>query len=153
LAERPLVREHGFVPGHRTGPVLLYDDACGLCAACVRLILRRDRRGSLRFAALRSPYAGAVLVDHPQIRGVDSVIWYEPTTRDGPERVAVRSEAVLRILGYLGGWWRLMTLIRLVPRGIRDWCYDWVARRRMRLCAPNRRHLWESPAQRERFIA
>ena len=42
-------------------PVLLYDGVCGVCNGAVRTILRFDRRGTLRFAALDSDYARDVI--------------------------------------------------------------------------------------------
>lgn len=34
-------------------PVLLYDGVCGFCNGAVQTILRFDRHGTLRFAAVR----------------------------------------------------------------------------------------------------
>ena len=33
-------------------PILLYDGTCGFCAESLQLVLRHDRRRTLRFAAL-----------------------------------------------------------------------------------------------------
>jgi predicted DCC family thiol-disulfide oxidoreductase YuxK len=45
----------------------------------------------------------------------------------------VRSEAVLRLLAYLGMPWSLGRIGGLLPVGMRDRAYDWVARRRLHL--------------------
>ncbi|HVO09767.1 MAG TPA: DCC1-like thiol-disulfide oxidoreductase family protein, partial [Vicinamibacteria bacterium] len=42
-------------------PVLFYDGGCGLCHLSVRLLLRLDRRGRLRFAPLGGEHFTAVL--------------------------------------------------------------------------------------------
>jgi predicted DCC family thiol-disulfide oxidoreductase YuxK len=47
--------------------------------------------------------------------------------------VWVRSEAFIRVGQHLGGGWRLLTAIALIPRPVRDWAYDAFARRRYRI--------------------
>ena len=56
--------------------------------------------------------------------------WVEPTEGGIGDRVFIRSEAVLRLGHYLGFPWRAVALARVMPRGLRDRLYDWVARRR-----------------------
>lgn len=161
----------GVVAGH-TEPresgagvaLLLYDGDCGFCARSVQFVLRRERRRrTLRFASLQGPYGSEVRARHPEVDGVDSIIWYEPPGGEsrpeagrGPgagrgERVLVRSDAVLAVLSYLGGGWRLLgALGRLVPRVVRDAAYDLVAHHRRRL-ASNDACLLPTAEQRVRF--
>ncbi|HEU5358149.1 MAG TPA: DUF393 domain-containing protein, partial [Gemmatimonadales bacterium] len=87
-------------------PLLLYDGDCGFCARQVRFLLRHDRRKALRFAPLGGPTARGVLERHPELAGVDSLMWVDDLG-GAQERVRVRSEAVLAVAAYLGGLWRL----------------------------------------------
>jgi len=107
-------------------PILLYDGSCGFCSASVQFVLRHDRLGTLRFAAIQSPFSERVLAQHPELRGVDSMVWVDPVKG----QVLTRSAAGLRVAAYLGGMWRLALILRIVPRTIRDWGYDLVARHR-----------------------
>src|SRR5436853_856030 len=91
--------------------VLLYDGLCGFCNKTVQMILRRDRRGAMRFAALQSAYGEAVRARHPELQNVDSVVLVE-RGRDDEERIFIRSDAALRIAAYLGGWWKLLIVFR-----------------------------------------
>lgn len=134
-----------------TAPVLLFDGACGLCVWTVRFVLRHDRRGTLRFASLEGAFGRSVLERHLSLRGVDTVVWYEPAGEGGPEQVLTRSRAVLRVLRYLGGPWRLALVARLVPRGVLDALYSLVARYRRRLF-PGDACLLPSPTDRHRFL-
>lgn len=85
----------------------------------------------MRFAPLQGSFAAGVLARHSELRAADSLILVED---DGSgERVAVRSDAALAILRYLGGAWKLALGLRIVPRALRDWCYDRFARMRHRL--------------------
>lgn len=112
-------------------PVLLYDGVCGFCNKTVQMILDRDRRGTMRFAALQSDYGRAVTERHPELRGVDSVVFVENTA--GGERVYVRSEAALKVASYLGGVWKVFLCAYVVPRPLRDYLYDLFARNRYRV--------------------
>ena len=138
------------VPGSH--PVLLYDGTCGFCAESVQLVLRHDRRKTLRFAALQGEFGAAVRARHPALEWVDSIIWVEPAGAGAPERVLVRSDAALRVAAYLGGWFTLTRLGALVPRPIRDRAYDLIARHRHRLVGAGPSCLVPSAEVRGRFL-
>ena len=110
--------------------ILLYDGTCGLCAESVRFVLRHDRRETLRFASLQSAFGQQMIARHPELHGVDSVVWVQPASAATDERIAVRSDAALRVLAYLGGWWRLLAAARVIPRPLRDAIYDFIATNR-----------------------
>lgn len=111
------------------GPVLLFDGDCGLCVALVRLLLRSDRRGSLRFAALQGAHGQAAL----RKRGLptadfDSLV-YLPEGNEGP--ALLRTDGALAVLAELGGaWGRVAAAGRRVPAPWRDAAYRAVARLR-----------------------
>lgn len=133
-------------------PVLLYDGVCGFCNGAVQTILRHDRRGSLRFAALQSDYGRAALARHPELAGVDSVVFLEASPETGRERVSVRSEAGLRVASYMGGAWKIFLLGRLLPVGVRDYLYDLFARHRYKMFGKYDTCLLPPPEVRARFI-
>jgi predicted DCC family thiol-disulfide oxidoreductase YuxK len=133
------------------GPVLYYDGECGVCTRSVELVLRHDRRRTLRFASLRGEYGAALLARHPELRGVDSMLWVEPVTGSNAERVLVRSEAVLEVVRYLGGWWRVALASRVIPRALRDAGYAWFARHRGRFGRATACRV-PTPAERSRFL-
>ena len=132
--------------------VLLYDGTCGFCAESVQLVLRHDRRRTLRFASLQGEFGARIRAGHPEIEGVDSVIWVEPATDRGAERILVRSDAALRVARYLGGWWNLALVARVLPRPVRDAGYDLIARHRHRLLGAGPHCLVPAPDVRERFL-
>ena len=117
---------------HRATPVLLYDGVCGICNAAVQTILRHDRHGTLRFAALDGDFARAVTQRHPELNGVDSLVFVDhPGQPD--ERVSVRSAATLRVVSYLGGPFRMLLAGHVIPAGLRDRLYDRFAAVRYRV--------------------
>ncbi len=134
-----------------SGPVLLFDGECGLCASGVQFMLRHDRRGAVRFAPLQGIYAALVRSRHPELNGIDSMVWVEQD-KNGNERVFVRSAAGLTAASYLGGIWRLAAVGRLIPSPVRDWAYDLMARHRHgALGSPT--CLVPAPEHRARFLA
>ena len=135
-----------------TSPILLYDGTCGFCAESVQFVLARDRKGTLRFAALDSATGRAILERHPEVRGFGSVLFVEPDYGATPERVFAHSTAALRVAAYLGGSWRLLQLARLVPSPIRDAVYRLIARHRHRLSANGPVCVIPSAQDRARFL-
>lgn len=104
--------------------IVFFDGHCGLCHGAVRFILDRDRRGRFLFAPLHSP-AARTLLGNRALQG-DSLLLLE----DG--RLYQCSTAVLRIARRLGGGWRLVSWLGVIPRPLRDAVYRFVARRRYR---------------------
>ncbi len=126
--------------------VLFYDGVCGLCDRTVRFVLRHDRRRRFRFAPLQSPYAREALARHGRdARQLDTVALLLG------EHLLEKSDAVGAILRELGGGWRLLALLRLLPRGLRDAAYDFVARHRYRWFGQYAACPLPSPELRERL--
>ena len=127
--------------------VILFDGECNLCDWSVRFVVRHDPRARFRLAALQSPVGRRLLAERGgDPRGIDSVVLIEG------ERWYARSEAALRIARGLAGPWRLLSALRIVPRPLRDWAYDAVARNRFRWFGRRDACLLPTPALRERFL-
>lgn len=126
---------------------MFFDGVCKFCNGAVQIVLKNDPRGVVHFAPLQSDYGRQFVADHPELAGIDSVIFIE---EDG--RISVRSDAILRIARRTGGWWRILLVGRLLPRGIRDWLYDAFAKRRYRLFGKHDACLMPSPETRSRFV-
>jgi len=107
--------------------IVYFDGYCGLCDRFVTFLVARDRRRALRFAPLQGQTAAGR--------------WPAMATAGGDPRTVVyeeagiayeRSTAVLKALRALGGGWRLVAFLAVIPRPLRDAAYDWVARHRFR---------------------
>jgi predicted DCC family thiol-disulfide oxidoreductase YuxK len=116
----------------------------------VQFILGRDRRGEMRFAALQSDYGRAVVERHPELRGVDSVVLVEQAA--GGERIYTRSDAALKVAAYLGGFWKIFLAAKVIPGGLRDYCYDLFARNRYRFFGKYDSCMLPPPEARSRFL-
>lgn len=107
--------------------IVLFDGVCNLCNGAVNFLIDRDPHGRFKFGALQSEAAAPLLERHGLRTGaLDSFVLIEGS------RAFRRSEAALRIAWHLGGVWRLLYPMLLVPRPLRDAAYDWIASNRYR---------------------
>jgi predicted DCC family thiol-disulfide oxidoreductase YuxK len=134
-------------------PIILYDGICGLCNRLVQFLLKRDKRGRLRFASLQSDFAAKVLrrhgIDPTDLDTLHVVENYEQSN----ERVLQRSNAILRAARELGGFWAISASVaRVLPRFLRDAVYRLVAQNRYRVFGKYDTCLLPEPNQRSRFL-
>jgi predicted DCC family thiol-disulfide oxidoreductase YuxK len=112
--------------------VILYDGVCGLCNRYVHWVLRHDRRRVFRFASLQSPAARDILARHRISADPLETVYVVRDFGQPSEQVLLKSSAALFVLSRLSGVWALAGLTRMLPRSLRDFLYDAVARRRYR---------------------
>jgi predicted DCC family thiol-disulfide oxidoreductase YuxK len=67
-------------------------------------------------------------------------------------RVFTKSTAALKIIRELDGIWPVLYALMVIPRPIRDTCYDFVARHRYRWMGKSTVCRMPTPADRERFV-
>jgi predicted DCC family thiol-disulfide oxidoreductase YuxK len=67
-------------------------------------------------------------------------------------RAYVRSDAAIRVARFLRGAWKLLGVVRIVPRSIRDYAYDVVARNRYRWFGRHDACIVPTPELQRRFI-
>ncbi|QJR13767.1 hypothetical protein DSM104440_00557 [Usitatibacter palustris] len=120
---------------------------CNLCAHSVKFILAHESAPTLRFVALQSP-AGARLMREFGFSPEDAKTFV--LVAGG--RSYVKSDAAIRVAGYLRGIWRGLAAVRILPRPVRDWAYDIVARNRYRWFGRTESCMVPTPELRARFI-
>lgn len=130
----------------REAPIIFFDGVCGLCNRFVDLMLRADKRGLFRFAPLQGETAKALLPPLPEEAHAWSVVYRD---EHGTYR---ESEAVLRVLGRLGGWWGTLAVFRCLPRALRDAVYRLIARNRYRWFGKRETCRLPTPEERARFL-
>jgi predicted DCC family thiol-disulfide oxidoreductase YuxK len=132
------------LPSHA---LVLFDGVCNLCQGTVGFLLPRDRKGTLRFASLQSETGHRESLAHGlDASALDSVVLIEGG------RAYTKSSAALRIARHLRGAWPLFTVLRIVPRFLRDPVYDWIARHRYRWFGKTESCLLPRPEWRDRFL-
>jgi len=135
-------------PRENEPSIVVFDGVCVLCSGWVRFLLRRDRRGELRFAAVQSVSGAALLERHGESAS-------DPQTLLLIEqgRCYKQTDAIRRILAKLSLRWRVVGFaIGLVPKGLRDWMYLRIARNRYGLFGLRETCLMPDAAVKERFL-
>jgi predicted DCC family thiol-disulfide oxidoreductase YuxK len=127
--------------------VLLFDGVCTLCNGLVRFVIERDPGGRFQFAPLQSEAARRLLGKAPQPQPLaDSFVLVE----DG--RLFTGSTAALRVVRGLRFPWPLAYALVAVPRPVRDWVYEVVARNRYRWFGRRDICMVPTPELRPRFL-
>ncbi len=107
--------------------IVVFDGICNLCSALVDFVAARDPRGAFTFVPMQSPRGRHLLEAHGV--SIDQVDTFLLIRNDG---ALVRSDAAIAIAAELRRPWNLLTVLRYVPRPIRDRVYSFVARNRYR---------------------
>lgn len=108
--------------------VLFFDGECALCCNSIRCLAKWDRDGLIRYASLQGNLAAEHDLyeyldgDHPSmvLRNMDC------------GQVFTQSDCVLQILRLLGGVWRMLLVVEVLPRAISNRIYQLIAENRHR---------------------
>jgi predicted DCC family thiol-disulfide oxidoreductase YuxK len=130
------------------GPVLVFDGVCVLCSHSVQFVLRHDREKRYRFATTQSASGHDLLMAH----GLDPQRPLSVLLVDNGSGYT-ESAAMLRVLGGFGGAWKVLAgCLRIIPRGVRDPAYRWVARHRYRWFGRQQTCFLPRPEDAARFL-
>jgi predicted DCC family thiol-disulfide oxidoreductase YuxK len=127
--------------------IILFDGICNLCNGLVRFIIKRDRIGRFKFASLQSD-AGHEWLKRFGIttNGFDSVVLIRE------EKYYLKSTGVLKILRDLGGIWKAFYIFIIIPRPLRDFVYDLIAKSRYRIFGKRDTCMIPTPELKDRFL-
>jgi predicted DCC family thiol-disulfide oxidoreductase YuxK len=134
-------------------PVLLYDGDCGLCNWIVRRLLAADRAGRLHYAALQGAAGQAYLKAHGlPTADFDSLVFVPDWNRAAAQPPLLRTDGALAAARVVGGGWRAVAWIQIVPQWLRDFGYLLVARSRYALFGKYRPRPLPNPEWVRRFL-
>lgn len=108
--------------------VILYDGSCGFCSSVAAFVAKRDSKKKFTFITLQSD-VGRVLLRVAKLPESykESLVYI----RDG--KPFVKSTAAMMVGRDMGGLWILLSGLMIVPKFIRDYVYDIIARSRHKL--------------------
>lgn len=134
---------------HEEHAIVLVDGVCHFCQGATKYIIARDPKGYFHFGSLQSDEGQRLLraggIEPGQL---DTVVLIE----DGV--YYTKSTAALRIAKRLRFPYPLVNVFVLIPRGLRDIVYNWVARNRYRWFGKHDEDQCQipSPEIRQRFL-
>jgi len=110
----------------RNKKIVLFDGVCNLCDNAVNKIIKADDTDQFRFVSLDSDKGKEILnyigIDRAKI---DSIVLYEPGIA-----YYIKSKAAFQIASKLGGFYSLVNIFSVLPTGITDKMYDYIAKNR-----------------------
>ena len=126
IQNKTIFREYNLTT--MTSQVVFFDGFCNLCNASVRFIIRNDPEGVFAFSSLTSDYSLKILKNADRFNyPANSILLFDE------DRVFDKSTAVLRISRKLKGIWPLFYVLIVVPKPIRDYFYDLLAKHRYKI--------------------
>lgn len=105
--------------------IIVFDGYCVLCNKTVKFLIKIDKRKELLFTTLTSKLGQEIAGEIPP--GKESIVFVEE------EQKFTKSDAVLRVLQAVGMPWSLLTILRIVPKFIRDSIYMLIANNRYKI--------------------
>ncbi len=108
--------------------ILFFDGYCVICNRLVDWLMKNEKDSRLYLASLQGETAKKMIPEYVNESGDFSTVIY---WRAGV--VLKRSDAIIYALYDRGRWWKVFKLVLFIPRVIRDFCYNFVARNRYRL--------------------
>ena len=109
------------------GDVVIFDGFCNLCSHSVQFILRHEARPKILFASLQSNPGTRLLRQFNFNPGEAKTF-----VLISGGKAYVKSTAAIRLARQFRGAWKLFVAVWIIPRPIRDYLYDVVARNRYR---------------------
>ena len=106
-------------------PIILFDGVCNFCNYWVKFAIRHDKKSKLLFSPLQGETAATLLKEfNINPTELSSVILVD----NG--KAYTQSSAALRICKHLDGGWKVFYGLMIIPKFIRDFLYNIVARNR-----------------------
>jgi predicted DCC family thiol-disulfide oxidoreductase YuxK len=110
-------------------------------------VIKRDKKKKFKFASLQSQSARELLhasgLQHEELR---SFIFIDH------EKIYYRSSATLHVLAYLPAPWKFLYCLIIIPKFIRDWVYDIIAKNRYKWFGKKEACWIPNPELAERFL-
>lgn len=133
--------------------VILFDGVCNFCNYWVNFIIERDKNDLFRFAALQSEAGQELLKKFKLSRTDPSSFYYAGTSFDtfiliDGEIHYTKSTAALMIAGKLKSVVKLVYPFIFLPKPIRDFFYDLIAKNRYKFFG--KREVCRIPTEKER---
>lgn len=126
-------------------PLFVFDHVCVLCSGGAALLMKLKRAGNVNFTSAQGPL-GSALYRH---YGIEMDETYLLVT--GGEAFA-RDAGYFRLAQVMGGPWRSMSVLRIVPAPLRRRAYDLIARNRYAWFGKTEACALLTPDQRERLL-
>lgn len=107
--------------------IIFFDGVCNLCSSSVQFVIKHDKKNHFKFSSLQSSYAKNTFEKHPEIdlTKLQSII-----LKTNNNQLYTESTAILKIAAKLRFPINTLVVFIVIPKKIRDWIYQLIAKRR-----------------------
>lgn len=128
-------------------PIILFDGVCNFCNRTVNVIIEHDKAVKFQFAASQTQ-AGINILQKFRLdqKASASVILIDN------DKVYTKTDAVIQIAQQLSGWPRLFIGLKFIPKFLRDFGYDLIAKNRYALFGKRTTCRIPEASERHRFL-
>ena len=127
--------------------IILFDGVCNLCNGFVNFLIPRDKENRFQFGSLQSDKVKELLKQyHYSADDISTVLLLEN------RQLYSQSTAVLRNARKMNGAWPLRYGFMIIPRPIRDFLYNLIARNRYSLFGKKDSCMMPTPEWSAKFI-
>lgn len=128
--------------------IILFDGVCNLCNDSVLKVIKYDKKNVFLFTALQSEAGEKILKELAiDTSKIDSIVLFDPE-----KGYYVKSSAALRIMNEFSGFWKLMQIFRILPAGLNNIVYDWIARNRYKWFGKKESCMIPTPELKAKFL-
>jgi len=127
-------------------PIIFFDGICNLCNASVQFVIKRDKKKQFLFASLQSDVAKNILLQKKYEINLDTIVLLKK------DHIYQKSDAALMILKELGFPYNLFYGFKIIPKFIRDFVYDVIAKYRYQWFGKRATCMVPTKENKERFI-
>ncbi|MEA5459090.1 thiol-disulfide oxidoreductase DCC family protein [Arcicella sp. LKC2W] len=127
--------------------IILFDGVCNFCNASINFIIDHDPEKHFKFAPLQSDFGQKILGQfNKNTEDFDSVILLKNN------QLYQKSEAALEITKHLSGFWKYLTIFRILPTFVLNFFYDIIATNRYLIFGKSDSCRMPTPDLKERFL-
>ncbi|MGB0431360.1 MAG: thiol-disulfide oxidoreductase DCC family protein [Bacteroidia bacterium] len=130
-----------------TKPIVFFDGVCGLCNRFIDFLLKLDnKRDALNVAALQGTTAKKYIpID--TLENLNTVV----ILING--QLYYKSTGVLKLCSFLPWYYRWLKVFLILPKGFRDYVYDWVSKNRYKWFGKKETCRLPTPEERAKFMS
>lgn len=105
--------------------IVLFDGVCNLCNSSVQFLIEHNAKKTLQFSSLQSNFGQQFLKERNlALTDFESIYYYRNNT------LYSHSSAILEIVKELDGFYPYLSVLKIVPKFIRDRVYRWISKNR-----------------------
>lgn len=126
--------------------IVFFDGVCHLCMGSVQFLLKYNKKESLLFSNIGSKTYFELFPEATEKQLPDSILYWNEGN------LLVESDAILGIIKELRFPWNLGVVFWIVPRGIRNLVYRFIAKHRYQWFGKAESCMMPSPELKRRFL-